>query len=150
MYRAHSHRESHDDIAQLNEKKCFKKVSRHVFKRTWHALKKDPREKHIFNRCSTVDWKRILFYFWKFTVSTQWNAKPDSFCVNIVMTYCLMIELSLTAETAALDRMKAVIVLLVPLLLPLVSAQTFRWGPCPTPMVQPNFELNKVGLCKYN
>ncbi len=42
--------------------------------------------------------------------------------------------------------MKAVIVLLVPLLLPLVSAQTFRWGPCPTPMVQPNFELNKVGL----
>ncbi|KAI2648922.1 Apolipoprotein D [Labeo rohita] len=39
--------------------------------------------------------------------------------------------------------MKAVIVLLVPLLLPLVSAQTFRWGPCPTPMVQPNFELNK-------
>lgn len=58
-------------------------------------------------------------------------------------------HLELTAETAALDRMKAVIVLLVPLLLPLVSAQTFRWGPCPTPMVQPNFELNKVGLCKY-
>jgi len=44
--------------------------------------------------------------------------------------------------------MKAVIVLLVPLLLPLASAQTFRWGPCPTPMVQPNFELNKVGLYK--
>lgn len=52
-------------------------------------------------------------------------------------------------EAAALDKMMAVIVLLVPLLLPLVSAQTFRWGPCPTPMVQPNFELSKVGLYKY-
>lgn len=48
-----------------------------------------------------------------------------------------------TAETAALDKMKTVSALLVSLLLPLVSAQTFRWGPCPTPMVQPNFEINK-------
>ncbi|XP_051970123.1 apolipoprotein D-like [Xyrauchen texanus] len=39
--------------------------------------------------------------------------------------------------------MKAIIVLLVPLLFPLVSAQTFHWGACPKPMVQPNFEVNK-------
>ena len=30
------------------------------------------------------------------------------------------------------------------LLLPLVSAQTYRWGPCPSPRVQPNFDLNQV------
>ncbi|XP_028813403.1 apolipoprotein Db [Denticeps clupeoides] len=29
------------------------------------------------------------------------------------------------------------------LLLPLVSAQTFRWGPCPSPSVQPDFDLQK-------
>lgn len=29
------------------------------------------------------------------------------------------------------------------LLLPLVSAQTFHWGSCPTPKVQPNFNLTK-------
>ncbi|KAA0704630.1 Apolipoprotein D [Triplophysa tibetana] len=39
--------------------------------------------------------------------------------------------------------MKVMIVLLVPLLVSFVSAQTFRWGPCPTPKVQPNFELSK-------
>ncbi|KAI7792613.1 putative apolipoprotein D, partial [Triplophysa rosa] len=44
---------------------------------------------------------------------------------------------------SAPGKMKVMIVLLVPLLVPFVSAQTFRWGPCPTPMVQPNFELNK-------
>ncbi|KAG7526984.1 apolipoprotein D-like [Solea senegalensis] len=31
--------------------------------------------------------------------------------------------------------------LLLLLLVPLVSAQTYRWGPCPTPKVQPNFNL---------
>lgn len=30
------------------------------------------------------------------------------------------------------------------LLLPLVSAQTYRWGPCPSPRVQPNFDLKQV------
>lgn len=25
-----------------------------------------------------------------------------------------------------------------------VSSQVFHWGPCPTPMVQPNFDLNRV------
>ncbi|XP_076868272.1 apolipoprotein Db [Brachyhypopomus gauderio] len=39
--------------------------------------------------------------------------------------------------------MKTAIVFLLLLLLTLVSSQTFHWGPCPTPMVQPNFELNK-------
>ncbi|XP_042366774.1 apolipoprotein Db [Plectropomus leopardus] len=29
------------------------------------------------------------------------------------------------------------------LLLPLVSAQTYHWGPCPTPKVQPNFNLQQ-------
>uniref|UniRef100_A0A4W5N0I9 Apolipoprotein D n=1 Tax=Hucho hucho TaxID=62062 RepID=A0A4W5N0I9_9TELE len=29
------------------------------------------------------------------------------------------------------------------LLLPLVSAQTYHWGPCPTPSVQPNFNLQQ-------
>lgn len=38
--------------------------------------------------------------------------------------------------------MSAVYLLL--LLLPLVSAQTYRWGPCPTPKVQPNFNLQQV------
>ncbi|XP_038587560.1 apolipoprotein Db [Micropterus salmoides] len=37
--------------------------------------------------------------------------------------------------------MSAVYLLL--LLLPLVSAQTYRWGPCPTPKVQPNFNLQQ-------
>ncbi|XP_065114476.1 apolipoprotein Db [Paramisgurnus dabryanus] len=36
--------------------------------------------------------------------------------------------------------MKAIIVLL---LVPFVSAQTFHWGPCPSPMLQPDFELNR-------
>ncbi|KAM3593568.1 uncharacterized protein V6R79_015724 [Siganus canaliculatus] len=29
------------------------------------------------------------------------------------------------------------------LLLPLASAQTYRWGPCPNPKVQPNFNLQQ-------
>ncbi|XP_041823407.1 apolipoprotein D-like [Melanotaenia boesemani] len=29
------------------------------------------------------------------------------------------------------------------LLLPLISAQTFNWGPCPNPQVQPNFNLQQ-------
>lgn len=29
------------------------------------------------------------------------------------------------------------------LLLPVVSAQTYGWGPCPTPRVQPNFSLQE-------
>ncbi|XP_069368156.1 apolipoprotein Db [Paralichthys olivaceus] len=29
------------------------------------------------------------------------------------------------------------------LLLPLVAAQTFHWGPCPTPKVQPGFNVEK-------
>ncbi|XP_028289029.1 apolipoprotein Db [Parambassis ranga] len=29
------------------------------------------------------------------------------------------------------------------LLLPLISAQTYRWGPCPTPKVQPGFNLQQ-------
>ncbi|XP_037549775.1 apolipoprotein Db [Nematolebias whitei] len=29
------------------------------------------------------------------------------------------------------------------LLLPLISAQTFHWGPCPTPQVQPNFNIHQ-------
>ncbi|XP_029313835.1 apolipoprotein Db [Cottoperca gobio] len=37
--------------------------------------------------------------------------------------------------------MSAVYVLL--LLLPLVSAQTYHWGPCPNPKVQPNFKLEQ-------
>ncbi|XP_034718539.1 apolipoprotein Db [Etheostoma cragini] len=37
--------------------------------------------------------------------------------------------------------MSAVYLLL--LLLPLVSAQTFHWGRCPTPKVQPNFNLQQ-------
>ncbi|XP_026219347.1 apolipoprotein Db [Anabas testudineus] len=32
---------------------------------------------------------------------------------------------------------------LVLLLLPLVSAQTYHWGPCPTPKTQPNFNLQQ-------
>ena len=36
------------------------------------------------------------------------------------------------------------IYLLLLLLLPLVSAQTYHWGPCPTPKVQPNFNLQQV------
>ncbi|XP_016528701.1 apolipoprotein Db [Poecilia formosa] len=34
-------------------------------------------------------------------------------------------------------------VYLVLLLLPLVSAQTFHWGPCPSPAVQPSFDVQK-------
>ncbi|XP_010788121.1 apolipoprotein D-like [Notothenia coriiceps] len=37
--------------------------------------------------------------------------------------------------------MSAVYLLL--LLLPLVSAQTYHWGPCPDPKVQPNFNLQQ-------
>uniref|UniRef100_A0A1A8FB37 Apolipoprotein D n=1 Tax=Nothobranchius korthausae TaxID=1143690 RepID=A0A1A8FB37_9TELE len=37
--------------------------------------------------------------------------------------------------------MSAVYLLL--LLLPLISAQTTRWGPCPTPQVQPNFNVQQ-------
>ncbi|CAN9506463.1 unnamed protein product [Ophioblennius macclurei] len=37
--------------------------------------------------------------------------------------------------------MSAVCLLL--LLLPLISAQTFHWGPCPVPKVQPSFNLNQ-------
>ncbi|CAJ1082676.1 hypothetical protein LDENG_00286010 [Xyrichtys novacula] len=37
--------------------------------------------------------------------------------------------------------MSAVYLLL--LLLPLVSAQTFRWGPCPNPKVQPSFNIQQ-------
>ncbi|XP_014192244.2 apolipoprotein D [Haplochromis burtoni] len=29
------------------------------------------------------------------------------------------------------------------LMLPLLSAQTYHWGPCPTPKVQPNFNLQQ-------
>ncbi|KAG7487391.1 hypothetical protein MATL_G00022920 [Megalops atlanticus] len=39
--------------------------------------------------------------------------------------------------------MKASFALLLPLLLPLVSGQVFHWGPCPEPLVQPNFNLQK-------
>lgn len=39
--------------------------------------------------------------------------------------------------------MKTAFVLALPLMLTTVSSQTFHWGPCPTPMVQPNFELPK-------
>ncbi|XP_042255737.1 apolipoprotein Db [Thunnus albacares] len=34
-------------------------------------------------------------------------------------------------------------VYLLLLLLPLVSAQTYHWGPCPTPKVQPGFNLQQ-------
>ncbi|XP_075996496.1 apolipoprotein D-like [Genypterus blacodes] len=37
--------------------------------------------------------------------------------------------------------MSAVCLLL--LLLPVVSAQTYRWGPCPTPKIQPGFSLQE-------
>ncbi|XP_041924420.1 apolipoprotein D-like [Alosa sapidissima] len=37
----------------------------------------------------------------------------------------------------------AKILLLLSLVLPFIDAQTVHWGPCPTPMVQPNFDLNK-------
>ncbi|XP_022049604.1 apolipoprotein Db [Acanthochromis polyacanthus] len=37
--------------------------------------------------------------------------------------------------------MSAVYLLL--LLLPLISAQTYHWGPCPTPKVQPSFNLQQ-------
>lgn len=37
--------------------------------------------------------------------------------------------------------MSAVFLLLV---LPLVSAQTYHWGPCSTPKVQPGFNLHQV------
>lgn len=33
---------------------------------------------------------------------------------------------------------------LLVLLLPLISAQTYRWGPCPSPQVQPSFNLQWV------
>lgn len=33
---------------------------------------------------------------------------------------------------------------LLVLLLPLVSAQTYHWGPCPNPGVQPGFNLQQV------
>ncbi|XP_069552521.1 apolipoprotein Db [Brachyistius frenatus] len=39
--------------------------------------------------------------------------------------------------------MSAVGLLLLLLLLPLISAQTFHWGPCPTPKVQPGFNLSQ-------
>ncbi|XP_053715963.1 apolipoprotein Db [Synchiropus splendidus] len=39
--------------------------------------------------------------------------------------------------------MSSVCHLLLLLLLPAVAAQTYRWGPCPCPKVQPNFELQK-------
>ncbi|KAM8730906.1 apolipoprotein Db [Acanthopagrus schlegelii] len=39
--------------------------------------------------------------------------------------------------------MSSVSLLLLLPLLPLVSAQTYRWGPCPTPQVQPNFNLQQ-------
>ncbi|RVE58595.1 hypothetical protein OJAV_G00195720 [Oryzias javanicus] len=35
------------------------------------------------------------------------------------------------------------ILLVFVLLLPLASAQTFHWGPCPSPQVQPNFAVEK-------
>uniref|UniRef100_A0A8C6SGC3 Apolipoprotein D n=1 Tax=Neogobius melanostomus TaxID=47308 RepID=A0A8C6SGC3_9GOBI len=35
------------------------------------------------------------------------------------------------------------LLLLLLLLAPLVSAQTYHWGPCPTPKVQPGFSLEK-------
>ncbi|XP_004081229.1 apolipoprotein D [Oryzias latipes] len=35
------------------------------------------------------------------------------------------------------------LLLLLLLLLPLISAQTFHWGPCPSPQVQPNFRVEK-------
>ncbi|XP_072234830.1 apolipoprotein D-like [Leuresthes tenuis] len=34
-------------------------------------------------------------------------------------------------------------VYLLPLLLPLISAQIFGWGPCPAPHVQPGFNIQK-------
>ncbi|XP_063062149.1 apolipoprotein D-like [Engraulis encrasicolus] len=37
----------------------------------------------------------------------------------------------------------ALVIFLLPLILPLIHAQTLHWGPCPTPMVQPNFDLNR-------
>lgn len=42
-----------------------------------------------------------------------------------------------------MSSVSLLLLLLLPLL-PLVSAQTYRWGPCPTPQVQPNFNLQQV------
>uniref|UniRef100_A0A3P9IUM6 Apolipoprotein D n=1 Tax=Oryzias latipes TaxID=8090 RepID=A0A3P9IUM6_ORYLA len=39
--------------------------------------------------------------------------------------------------------MSSICPLLLLLLLPLISAQTFHWGPCPSPQVQPNFRVEK-------
>ena len=35
-------------------------------------------------------------------------------------------------------------VFLIVLALPLVSSQSYHWGACPDPKVQPNFNLEKV------
>lgn len=43
-----------------------------------------------------------------------------------------------------LRKTMATILLFLSLVLPLIDAQTVHWGPCPTPMVQPNFDLNQV------
>ncbi|XP_030625510.1 apolipoprotein D-like [Chanos chanos] len=39
--------------------------------------------------------------------------------------------------------MRTIVVFRLSILLPMVASQTFHWGPCPTPMVQPNFDLNR-------
>ncbi|XP_068160344.1 apolipoprotein Db isoform X2 [Antennarius striatus] len=39
--------------------------------------------------------------------------------------------------------MSAYLLLFLFFLLPVASAQTYRWGPCPTPMVQPNFNIQQ-------
>ncbi|TDG97489.1 hypothetical protein EPR50_G00226590 [Perca flavescens] len=50
-------------------------------------------------------------------------------------------EFSYNPPSSPEGTMSAVYLLL--LLLPLVSAQTYHWGPCPTPKVQPNFNLQQ-------
>lgn len=42
------------------------------------------------------------------------------------------------------ERNMLVLCVLLALLSPLTTAQTYGWGACPIPKVQPNFELQKV------
>ncbi|XP_058231988.1 apolipoprotein Db [Hemibagrus wyckioides] len=48
------------------------------------------------------------------------------------------------SQTDTVSTMKTLCVWTISLTLVIVvSSQVFHWGPCPTPMVQPNFDLNR-------
>ncbi|CAG5867004.1 unnamed protein product [Menidia menidia] len=59
---------------------------------------------------------------------------------------CLTLGTSLrpSPDISQLSTATMAAVQLLLLLLPLASAQTFGWGPCPDPQVQDNFSLEQV------